>query len=60
MFLAIIHWLAQEPVVTIAPRLPQERVLTMTASERRTVFWFAVLLVPGVALGTAAYLWRRY
>ena len=43
MFLSIIHWLAQENVVAIPRRVPQERVLTMTASQRRTVSWFAVL-----------------
>ena len=58
MFLSIIHWLAQEKVVTIPPRLPQERVLTMTASQRRNVFWFAVLLLPGLAVA-AAYVWGR-
>jgi ABC-type uncharacterized transport system involved in gliding motility auxiliary subunit len=58
MFLSIIHWLAQENVVTIPSRLPQERVLTMTGSQRRTVAWFAVLLLPGLVVG-AAYVWGR-
>jgi ABC-type uncharacterized transport system involved in gliding motility auxiliary subunit len=59
MFLSIIHWLAQEKLVTIRPRVPQERVLTMTASQLRNVFWFAVLLIPGLAVGTGVYLWGR-
>jgi ABC-type uncharacterized transport system involved in gliding motility auxiliary subunit len=59
MFLSIIHWLAQETVVTIPPRAPQERVLTMTASQLRNVFWFAVLLLPGLVVGTGVYMWGR-
>ena len=55
MFLSIVHWLAQETVVTIPPRAPQQRVLTMTASERRYVFWFALLLIPGLAVSAAMY-----
>jgi gliding motility-associatede transport system auxiliary component len=59
MFLSIIHWLAQEKVVAISPRVPQERVLTMTASQTRNVFWFAILLLPGLAVGTGFYVGRR-
>lgn len=59
MFRSIIHWLAQEKVVTIPPRVPQERVLTMTASQIRNVFWFAVLLLPGLAVGTGVYMRGR-
>lgn len=59
IFLSIIQWLAQEKVMTIPPRVPQERMVAMTASERRNVFWFAVLLLPGLAVGTAVYIWRR-
>lgn len=59
MFLSIIRWLAQDKVVTIPPRVAQERVLTMTASQRRNVFWFAVLLLPGLAVGTGVYVWGR-
>ncbi len=59
MFLSIVHWLAQEKVVTIPPRVPQERALTMTGAQVRYVFWFAVLLLPGLAVGTGAYMWGR-
>ena len=55
MFLSIVGWLAQERVVTIPPRVPQERVLTMTGSQVRIVSWFAVLLLPGLAAGAWAY-----
>ena len=56
MFLSIIRWLSQEKLVTVPPRVPQERVLTMTASHVRNIFWFAVLLLPGLAAGTGVLL----
>jgi len=59
MFLSIVRWLSQETLVTIPPRVPQERVLTMTASDVRNIFWFAVLLLPGLAAGMGVYLWGR-
>jgi hypothetical protein len=31
----------------------------MTASQRRNVFWFAVLLLPMLAVGTGVYSWAR-
>ena len=55
MFLSIVHWLAQETAVTIPSRAPQQRVLTMTAAQRRSVFWLAVLLLPGLAVAMAVF-----
>jgi ABC-type uncharacterized transport system involved in gliding motility auxiliary subunit len=57
IFLSIIQWLAQEQVVTIPPRVPQERLLAMTGSQRGNVFLFAVLLLPGLAFAAAVYMW---
>jgi hypothetical protein len=59
MFLSIVRWLAQDTGVTIPPRLPQERVLTMTQTQQTLMSWFALLLLPGMALGVAAYLRKR-
>ena len=55
MFLAIVRWLAQDKVVIIPPRLPQERLLSVTAAQQRVFSWFALLLIPGAAAGVA---WR--
>ena len=59
MFLSIVHWLAQETAVAIPSRAPQQRMLTMTAAQRRNVFWVAVLLLPGLAVAIAVYLGRE-
>jgi ABC-type uncharacterized transport system involved in gliding motility auxiliary subunit len=56
MFLSIVRWLAQEKVAAIPSRVPQERMLTMTDGQRSLLSWFALLLLPGMAIGVAAYL----
>ena len=59
IFLSIVHWLSQERVVTIPARLPDARPLTMTAGQLRRVSWFAILLLPGLAVGTGAWIWGK-
>lgn len=59
MFLSIVRWLAQEKVAAIPSRVPQERMLTMTDGQRSLLSWFALLLLPGMAIGVAAYLRKR-
>lgn len=59
MFLSIVRWLAQQTVVTIAPRVPEERRLAMDGTGFRLVSWFALFVLPGVAFGVAAWRYRR-
>ena len=59
MFLSVVRWLAQDNGVSIPARLPAERVLTMTPGQQTLISWFALLLLPGAAIGIAAYLRKR-
>jgi hypothetical protein len=54
MFLSMVHWLRREKVLTIAPRVPQERTLTMDGAQRTMLIFFAVVLLPGLAAAVAA------
>jgi ABC-type uncharacterized transport system involved in gliding motility auxiliary subunit len=58
MFLSIVRWLVQEKVVTIPPRAPQERTLAMDTSQQRMMMFLALVLLPGVAAGAAAFVGR--
>jgi ABC-type uncharacterized transport system involved in gliding motility auxiliary subunit len=58
MFLSMVRWLAQDTVVPIPPRLPQERLLTLDGTQLRLLRWFALLLLPGIALAAGAYVGR--
>lgn len=59
MFLSIVRWLAQDKGATIPTRLPQERVLAITQTQQTLMSWFALLVLPGMVLGVAAYLRKR-
>jgi len=55
MFVAIVRWLIQEKVVTIPPRLPEERTLTMSTRQQGMLVFLALALLPG---GAAAFAFR--
>ena len=57
-----VNWLAlQEDMIAIRPRDPEDRRLTMTASQQTAVFWLTVLIIPGLVLlaGIRAWWVRR-
>jgi ABC-type uncharacterized transport system involved in gliding motility auxiliary subunit len=61
MFLNIINWLAQqENLISVRPRNPADRRLTLTAGQDRMISWFALGILPGLILlaGVQAW-WRR-
>lgn len=61
LFLNIVGWLTQqENLISIRPKEPGDRRLTLTADQGSRVAWLAQLIIPGVlfALGIATW-WRR-
>lgn len=60
LFLNTVNWLAQqENLIAIRAREPEDRRITLTADEQQTVFWLAVILLPGALLMTGVYTWWR-
>jgi ABC-type uncharacterized transport system involved in gliding motility auxiliary subunit len=60
MFLNIVNWLAQqENLIAVRPRDPQDRRITVSATQDRMIFWFAVLLMPGLILLAGVHAWWR-
>ena len=60
LFLNTVNWLAQqENLIAIRAREPEDRRITLTADEQQTVFWLAVVLLPGILLMTGVYSWWR-
>jgi len=60
LFLNAVNWLAQqENLIAIRPREPEDRRITITADQEQTVFWLAVVFIPGVLLMTGVYIWWR-
>jgi ABC-type uncharacterized transport system involved in gliding motility auxiliary subunit len=60
LFLNIVNWAAQqETLISIRPRDPEDRRLTLTASQQAAVRWFALLVLPGAILGAGIWNWSR-
>lgn len=60
LFLNTVNWLAQEEdLISIRPKSPTNRTVTMTSSQQRTFFLFIVLLMPLAAIGSGAYIWWK-
>ena len=61
LFMNMINWLtADEDLISIRPKSPEDRPLTMTAQKVGTVFWLSVVIFPLgiVGLGLATW-WKR-
>jgi len=55
-----VSWLAQqENLISIRPRDPSDRRLTLTARSVTGIFWLSLLGVPAAVLGTGVYAWWR-
>jgi gliding motility-associatede transport system auxiliary component len=61
LFLNTVNWLAQqENLISIRPKDPQDRRITLTAERERQIFWLAVVVIPGLILvGGIQTWWRR-
>lgn len=60
LFLNTVNWLAQqENLISIRPRDPQDRRITITADQEKRIFWVTVLIVPGLLLLAGVQTWWR-
>jgi ABC-type uncharacterized transport system involved in gliding motility auxiliary subunit len=61
LFMNSVNWLAQqENLISIRPRDPQDRRITLTADQQERIFWLTVFIIPGlILLGGVHTWWRR-
>ena len=60
MFLNIVNWLAQqENLISVRPRNPEDRRITLTAGQDRMIFWFTMLILPGLIFLAGIQTWWR-
>ena len=60
LFLNTVNWLAQqENLISIRPRDPEDRRITLTADQERRIFYLTVLIVPGLVLLAGVQTWWR-
>ena len=56
----IVGWLSQqENLISIRPKEPEDRRITLTANQQFWISWFAVAILPLLIFGTGIYAWWR-
>jgi ABC-type uncharacterized transport system involved in gliding motility auxiliary subunit len=60
LFMNTITWLARdESFISIRPKNPEDRRLTMTESQGQMVSWVSLLLLPGSILFAGISVWMK-
>jgi ABC-type uncharacterized transport system involved in gliding motility auxiliary subunit len=60
LFMNTVSWLAQqENLISIRPKEPDDRRLTLTALQQRNLMWLALAVIPGLVLASGVYSWWR-
>jgi ABC-type uncharacterized transport system involved in gliding motility auxiliary subunit len=60
LFMNTIGWLSQqENLISIRPKEPDDRRVTMTAIQQANVTWLSLLLIPGFVFAAGVYSWWR-
>jgi ABC-type uncharacterized transport system involved in gliding motility auxiliary subunit len=60
LFMNTIGWLSQqENLISIRPKEPDDRRITLTATQQANITWLSLLIIPGFVFGTGVYTWWR-
>ena len=60
MFMNVVNWLAQqENLISIRPKDPDDRRITLTEYQQKGIMLFALLLLPASIFGAGVYAWTR-
>jgi ABC-type uncharacterized transport system involved in gliding motility auxiliary subunit len=58
LFMNCVNWLAQdEDLISIRPKNPADRRVTMTEAQQNSFFWITLVFMPLAAIGTGFYIW---
>lgn len=60
MFLNMVGWLSQqENLISIRPREPEDRRITLTATQQSNILWLSLVVIPAAVFGMGVYSWWR-
>ena len=60
LFLNVVSWLAEDSdLLSIRPKDPENRTITLTATQSRLVFWATVIFFPLATLVFGVAVWYR-
>ncbi len=60
LFMNSINWLAQdEDLISIRPKNPADRRVSMTEADQNQLFWITLVFMPLATIGSGVYIWWR-
>jgi ABC-type uncharacterized transport system involved in gliding motility auxiliary subunit len=60
LFLNMVGWLSQqENLISIRPKEPDDRRITLTATQQNNITWLSLLIIPAFVFGSGVYTWWR-
>ena len=60
LFMNTVGWLSQqENLIAIRPKEPDDRRLTLTATQQSNLMWISLIIIPACIFGTGFYTWWR-
>jgi ABC-type uncharacterized transport system involved in gliding motility auxiliary subunit len=60
LFMNAIGWLSQqENLISIRAKDPEDRRITLTATQQSNIVWLSLLVLPACIFGTGVYTWWR-
>lgn len=60
LFLNAVNWLAEdEDLISVRPKEPKNRRVTLTQTQQNLLFWFSFLLLPGLVIASGIYVWWK-
>jgi hypothetical protein len=60
LFMNTVNWLSQqENLIAIRPREPDDRRVTLTSFQQRTILWLSLGVIPALIIVSGVYGWWR-
>jgi ABC-type uncharacterized transport system involved in gliding motility auxiliary subunit len=60
LFMNIVGWLSQqENLIAIRPKEPDDRRVTLTATQQANINWLSIVIIPGFIFASGIYSWWR-
>jgi ABC-type uncharacterized transport system involved in gliding motility auxiliary subunit len=60
LFMNTIGWLAQQDnLISIRPKDPDDRRITLTATQESNLFWLSLLIIPALVFGAGLMTWMK-
>jgi ABC-type uncharacterized transport system involved in gliding motility auxiliary subunit len=60
LFMNTIGWLAQQDnLISIRPKDPDDRRITLTSTQESNIFWLSIVIIPAFIFGAGVMTWMK-